>query len=903
MQTKRQIFWGATGALFLLALFSSGAHARMMVIDTVYPTYSKLAGITTLPNLEQCTHRTGRFWFTVSNYGVFGNGRDALLPDCLTGGFTSSAEFPGGSNVEYLFRGALWIGGIVGNDTLTSIGTDGWVGIREFFPDEDAKGSIIKRSSRATSPYYSADAISDLDLIAVYYDTLRDPRLVTTPDPENGRPHKPMGLKVEQRSYSWATEWGQDWVLLDFSITNGGVEPISKAYFGFFFDADVGNRNSGKATHLDDYTGFLRETFHSLANGYYFPPRPPNSLICTETLNIAYVFDNYGDPESDKDFASAGALGIRFLRAKQAIRLFTFPAKLSYNWWIPDNLGTLDWGPQRTPGRTNIYWGRGQPIGDEMKYYYLSNQDVDYDQIASAVKPGLVDTLFDMGFQTGWLPPLEPLTSAIDIADGADTRFLLSTGPFDLEAGESIPLTIAVFVGPRFHTDPANYSTNFGSPADFLDPARIREYRSHLDVRGLVESSRLARRVFDNENVRSPILCNIPSHTFDSARVHGDGIPDFKGPAPPPFPQVQFFADEGEVTIRWFGRETEEAIDPITNHRDFEGYSIQMSPDGTNYTFIGYFDRVNWKPYFLNRDLNGDGIQENWEYRWEPSPTPPLTYEEIQRTYALRWDTCANKPGNITKPIDPEKYNTAIQLTFPQPFIPAGNPWCNPDTTKTAVRVRFCDNCGYAGQRVDTVFYFQPEGGLNLGLDPIRMYPSVTDPNNDSAYWYQYKISGLFPSQPIWLAVVPFDNGLKTFYQEIKPQSALPYAGAQLVYPIASDSARKEKELKVSVYPNPYRIDHDYRFFEKKYPVTGHPQSSQRINFVNLPPRCVIRIYTLDGDLVQQINHDKDPNASDSGYDFWDLLTRNAQKVVAGMYIFSVESSEGRYIGKILIIQ
>ncbi|HXF49610.1 MAG TPA: hypothetical protein VNL73_09350, partial [Verrucomicrobiae bacterium] len=84
---------------------------------------------------------------------------------------------------------------------------------------------------------------------------------------------------------------------------------------------------------------------------------------------------------------------------------------------------------------------------------------------------------------------------------------------------------------------------------------------------------------------------------------------------------------------------------------------------------------------------------------------------------------------------------------------------------------------------------------------------------------------------------------------------------------------------------------------------TGHPQSSQRINFVNLPPRCVIRIYTLDGDLVQQINHDKDPNASDSGYDFWDLLTRNAQKAVAGMYIFSVESSEGRYIGKILIIQ
>ncbi|HXF49249.1 MAG TPA: hypothetical protein VNL73_07475, partial [Verrucomicrobiae bacterium] len=81
---------------------------------------------------------------------------------------------------------------------------------------------------------------------------------------------------------------------------------------------------------------------------------------------------------------------------------------------------------------------------------------------------------------------------------------------------------------------------------------------------------------------------------------------------------MEFTTGEGEVTIRWFGRETEEAIDPITNQKDFEGYTIQMSPDGINYTTIGYFDRVNWKPYFLNLDLNGDGIRENWEFRWEP---------------------------------------------------------------------------------------------------------------------------------------------------------------------------------------------------------------------------------------------------------------------------------------------
>ncbi|MCI0596545.1 MAG: hypothetical protein L0Z48_08385, partial [candidate division Zixibacteria bacterium] len=659
MRTKRPVRSTTllTVASGLFFFFSSSTEARIKAMDTTQSIFSKPAGIPVLPNLEQCTHKTGRFWLTVSNYGILGNRKDVLLRDCLTGGFTSSAEFPGGSNIEYLFQGALWIGGIVGNDTLTSIGTDGWVGIRELFPDDGTKGSIIRRSARSSSPFYSPDAVSDLDLIAVYYDTLKDPRLASNPDPETLEPHKSLGVKIEQRSYSWSAEWGQDWVLLDYGITNLGNEPIRKAYFGFFFDSEIGNRNTGKATHLDDYVGFMRQTFLGFARGNYNPLLPPGSLICTETLHIAYAYDNDGDPETGTDYSfssnnPSGAFGIRFLRAKQAIRLFTFPTKVAFNWWIPDNLGTLDWGPQKPPGRTSQYGRRGQPIGDAMRYYYLSNQEVDYDQIASAVEPSLVDTLFDYG----WLPPLEPSTSAIDVADGADSRFLISTGPFDLEIGESIPLTIAVFVGPRLHTDPSTYRVIFPGPADFLDPARIREFHSYLDLRGLVESSRMARRVFDNENIISPILCfsaDPREQIFDSLRTHGDGIPDFKGPQPPPFPKVQFLAGEGEVTIRWFGRETEEAIDPISNQRDFEGYSLQMSPDGINYTIIGYFDRINWKPYYLNRDLNGNGVQENWEYRWDPSAAPPLTYEEIQRTYALRWDTCANEPGNITKPIDP----------------------------------------------------------------------------------------------------------------------------------------------------------------------------------------------------------------------------------------------------------
>ena len=840
---------------------------------------------------------------TVSNYGILGNQHNVFLRDCITGGITSSAEFPGGSSVEYLFQGALWVGGIVGEDTLTSVGNDGWVNIQEFFPDEGVKGSIVRRSTRSSSPYYSSEAISDLDLLAVYYDTLRDPRLVTTPDPENGRPHKPMGLKIEQRSYSWSAEWGQDWVLLDFTITNMGDEPIRKACVGLFMDPAIGNFASGKLFSNDDYAAFLTKIRPDTCRGQ---PGIPN----IENINIAYAYDNDGDPQEGGDIGLSssvptGALGVKILRAKEALRPDgTLDAGTSFNWWIPDEKGFVDWGPQHAPGLTNFTGRRGHPTGDLMRYKYLSNGEIDYDQVMSAITdPDLyVDTLLQ---DANWLPRLEPFASAVDIADGADNRFLLSTGPFNLDPGESVPVTFAVFAAPAFHSDPANFQANFPTQSDFLNPNRINAYKLSLDFRGLFDNARMARKVFDNDTEFFLFYCSeicSPGSGCDTVfvrRFHGDGIPDFKGPVPPPYPKVEFSTGEGEVTIRWFGKETENARDPISGLQDFEGYSLQMSTDGFNYTIIGYLDRINWRGYFINRDVDQNGIPD--AYRAEPLPNRPLSYEEIQNLYAPNWDTCVNKPGSITKPIDPKRYNN-LPLFNRQPLIPTPNPWCNPDTTATAVRVRFCDGCGPSGTKLDTMFYFVQEG-LNLGLSQARMYPSVTDPNNDSAYWYQYKISGLFPSQPVWFSVVPFDNGMATFTQRIEPQEASPYAGAYLVYPIATDSARRAEGLKISVYPNPYRIDEDYRFFEKKLPITGHPQSSQRINFVNLPPRCTVRIYTLDGDLVQQINHDKDPNASDSGYDFWDLLTRNAQKVVAGMYIFTVESNEGRYIGKILIIQ
>ena len=70
-----------------------------------------------------------------------------------------------------------------------------------------------------------------------------------------------------------------------------------------------------------------------------------------------------------------------------------------------------------------------------------------------------------------------------------------------------------------------------------------------------------------------------------------------------------------------------------------------------------------------------------------------------------------------------------------------------------------------------------------------------------------------------------------------------------------------------------------------------------------MPAECTIRIYTLDGDLVAEIDHAKLEDDPTAGHDSWDLINRNTQAVVSGIYLFSVESKYGTQLGKFVIIK
>ena len=107
------------------------------------------------------------------------------------------------------------------------------------------------------------------------------------------------------------------------------------------------------------------------------------------------------------------------------------------------------------------------------------------------------------------------------------------------------------------------------------------------------------------------------------------------------------------------------------------------------------------------------------------------------------------------------------------------------------------------------------------------------------------------------------------------------------------------------MFPNPYRNDVNYaeQGFEGRDAQYDIRDRNRRIHFANLPAKCTISIYTLDGDLVRQIDHDVDPSNPMAAQDEWDLITRNTQLVVSGIYYWTVEDENGNtQIGKLVII-
>ena len=112
---------------------------------------------------------------------------------------------------------------------------------------------------------------------------------------------------------------------------------------------------------------------------------------------------------------------------------------------------------------------------------------------------------------------------------------------------------------------------------------------------------------------------------------------------------------------------------------------------------------------------------------------------------------------------------------------------------------------------------------------------------------------------------------------------------------IDTESAQAELD-RIAVVPNPYV---GASIFEPQTQIDG--RGDRRVQFIHLPQRCTIRIFTLRGELVRTLEHD---GVASDGSETWNLRTNGNENVAYGMYIYHVEApGVGDHIGKLALVK
>jgi hypothetical protein len=275
---------------------------------------------------------------------------------------TMGCEYPAGTDIEHIFGGSIWIGGIIDTTrtgvprevTAVTTGYEGWSGPHyEFYPSESAADSFWIVTSPVKpagwDQYWGTSLpfrqVSEQDFYCTYTDTFQTPRVAD---------HVPLRIKVIQKSYSWSV-YAEAIIPIEYDIINVGTKRLRDVYIGYFVDGDVGPWYR---------TGFHQSNF----TGYY------------QNLRTAYIHNPV-----DRGSTPMGLTLLRTSRPLDSLR-YTFR-------WYP---------------------GEQSPSPDAVRYQYLSSGLIMPNQSIT----DLSDTRFLFGFGPFQVHPAETLRIAVAVLSG-----------------------------------------------------------------------------------------------------------------------------------------------------------------------------------------------------------------------------------------------------------------------------------------------------------------------------------------------------------------------------------------------------------------------------------------------------------------------------------------------------
>lgn len=201
---------------------------------------------------------------------------------------------------------------------------------------------------------------------------------------------------------------------------------------------------------------------------------------------------------------------------------------------------------------------------------------------------------------------------------------------------------------------------------------------------------------------------------------------------------------------------------------------------------------------------------------------------------------------------------------------------------------------------------------FDTGFEEVELDDPVTFEDDTTEYWYRYELDGLLSGWQYEISVTAFDGGSETF--DIGSLESSTSSNSVRIFPgtpVNENFGSNAKEYKVGVYPNPYRI---------KAAWDGSNEDTRKLYFYNLPARAEVRVYTVAGDIVAELEHNSatyngdiswfnnfsdDPRVMAGGEHAWDLQSDANQILSTGLYLFSVKDLDSGEVqtGKLLIIK
>ncbi len=302
--------------------------------------------------------------------------------------------------------------------------------------------------------------------------------------------------------------------------------------------------------------------------------------------------------------------------------------------------------------------------------------------------------------------------------------------------------------------------------------------------------------------------------------------------------------------------------------------------------FLGVGDSLSIAFAFVGGDdepdliLNASWAQKAYDFNFvlpTPPPSPILKVIPGREKLTLRWD---DSPEEAVDPVTADKDFEGYRV-----YMSRDN-----DIFDLLRQADIVDTTGF-------------NTGFDLLLDPVEI--------DGQTYQYKLVMDNMKDGFKYWVAVTSYDTGTPEVpsLESGKPQNKI------LVIP--GPEPGEVDSGKPGVFPNPYRVRAlwDGEFLRDRY-----------LWFTNLPKKATIRIYTLSGDLVDEINFDGDtykaegargiynPSADPEGRGApllsgtmyaWDVISKRDQAVATGLYIFVVEDNltGDTKIGKFLIVK